>query len=286
MQIFISLLELFCVKETLLEMISRMSQTLCIIGLGFIGSEVIKNLDQFGEKIVLTAVYDIDKKKMDEITEKYPKIRLMTSLSDFDDCDIVIEAATQQVVKEIFTKIVEREKIFIPMSIGAFVTDEKIYSSYMALEKSKRQLIKFPSGAIGGFDAINSIKQIGIISAKLTTTKPPVVFRDQRYIIENKITLSDNEKTQVFKGNAKQAAEAFPRSINVGARLALATLGPEDTNVEVYSDPSINKNIHEIEIQSEVGVYRFSFQNNPSPTNPKTSWLAALSIFDTLEKIE
>ena len=260
-----------------------MSQTLCIIGLGFIGSEIIKNLDQFRDKIVLSAVFDIEKKKMEEIADKYPKVRLMTSSTDFDDCDIVIEAAIQQVVKEIFNIIIKTEKIFIPMSIGAFITDEKIYTRYMALEKSKQQLIKFPSGAIGGFDAINSIKHIGIISAKLTTTKPPVVFREQRYVKENKITLSDNEKTQVFKGNAKEAAKAFPRSINVGARLALATLGPEETRVEVYSDPSIKKNIHEIEIQSEVGEYRFSFQNNPSPTNPKTSWLAALSILDTLE---
>lgn len=263
-----------------------MSQKLCIIGLGFIGSEIIKYLDQFRNKIELSAAFDIDKKKMEEIAERYPKVRLMTSITDFDDCDIVIEAATQQVVKEIFSKIVKTEKIFIPMSIGAFITDKKIYSSYEALEKSKRQLIKFPSGAIGGFDAINSIKQIGILSAKLTTTKPPVVFREQRYIKENKIILSANKVTQVFSGNAREAAKAFPRSINVGARLALATLGPEETIVEVYTEPLIKKNTHEIEIYSEVGVYRFSFQNNPSPTNPKTSWLAALSILDVLDRID
>ena len=260
-----------------------MAQKLCIIGLGFIGSEIIKNLEQFRNRIELSAVFDIDKEKMKAITEKYPKVRSMMSITDFDDCDIVIEAATQQVVKEIFVKIVNAEKIFIPMSIGAFITDDKIYSNYMTLEKSKQQLIKFPSGAIGGFDAINSIKQIGIISAKLTTTKPLIVFREQRYIEENKIVLSDNEKTQIFRGNAKEAAKAFPRSINVGARLALATLGPVKTQVDIYSDPEINKNIHEIELTSEVGEYKFSFQNNPSPTNPRTSWLAALSIFDTLE---
>ncbi|MCK5305380.1 MAG: Gfo/Idh/MocA family oxidoreductase, partial [Candidatus Heimdallarchaeota archaeon] len=164
-----------------------MAQKLCIIGLGFIGSEIIKNLEQFRNRIELSAVFDIDKEKMKAITEKYPKVRSMMSITDFDDCDIVIEAATQQVVKEIFVKIVNAEKIFIPMSIGAFITDDKIYSNYMTLEKSKQQLIKFPSGAIGGFDAINSIKQIGIISAKLTTTKPLIVFREQRYIEENTI---------------------------------------------------------------------------------------------------
>lgn len=260
-----------------------MAHKLGIIGLGYIGSEIINNLDQFIDKIELSAVFDIDKQKMEELAKEYPSVRLMTSITDFDDCDVVIEAAVQQVVINIFDKIVESKKIFIPMSIGAFITDDEIYSNYIALEKSQQQLIKFPSGAIGGFDAINSIKQIGIISAKLTTTKPPIVFKDQRFIKENKIVLSESERTKVFGGSAKEAAKAFPKSINVGARLALATLGPEKTGVEVYSDPTINKNIHEIEIQSEVGVYKFSFQNNPSPTNPKTSWLAALSIFDTFE---
>jgi len=40
-----------------------------------------------------------------------------------------------------------------------------------------------------------------------------------------------------------------------------------------------------IQIESTVGTYSFRFENNPSPTNPKTSWLAALSAIYTLKKI-
>ena len=96
-----------------------MSQKLCIIGLGYIGSEIIKNLNQFENKIELSAIFDIEKIKMEEIRKKYPSVRLMTSITDFDDCDIVIEAASQQVVKDIFKEIVKAEKIFIPMSENA-----------------------------------------------------------------------------------------------------------------------------------------------------------------------
>ena len=108
-----------------------MAQKLCIIGLGYIGSEVIKNLDQFRNKIELSAVFDIEKKKMEEFAKKYPEVRQMTSITDFDDCDVVVEAAIQQVVVDIFDKIVELKKIFIPMSIGAFITNQALYQKYI-----------------------------------------------------------------------------------------------------------------------------------------------------------
>ena len=149
----------------------------------------------------------------------------------------------------------------------------------------KKKLIKLPSGAIGGFDCIEALDFAGISKAKLITSKPLRVFEDHKYVKENQIELSEEKKIRIFKGNTEDASKIFPRSINVGARLALSTLGPLDTEVEVYADPNINQNIHEIEIKSKAGEYRFTFQNNPSPTNPKTSWLAALSLLRTLEQL-
>ena len=145
--------------------------------------------------------------------------------------------------------------------------------------------MKLPAGAIGGFDAINAMGLVGIKKAKLITNKPIHIFENHPYVKENNIKLSTSEKILILKSSAKNAASIFPRSINVGARFAIATLGPEKTIVEVYSNPKIEKNIHVMEIESEVGHYKFSFQNNPSPTNPKTSWLAALSAIGLLEQI-
>ncbi|MBY8999647.1 MAG: DUF108 domain-containing protein [Candidatus Heimdallarchaeota archaeon] len=263
-----------------------MSIGLGVIGLGFIGSQLIQNLGKFHDKYRLQAIFDIDKEKVSKIAKLYPDVRIMSDITDFDDCDVVIEAAIQQVVVNVFDKIVDLKKIFIPMSIGAFITDQALYQKYISLEKPTKQLIKLPSGAIGGFDAINSISLIGIQTSKLVTNKPLKVFEEHRYVLEKNIKLSGTEKTLIFQGTAKEAARIFPKSINVGARLALATLGPEKTEVKIYANPKIDKNIHEIEISSEVGFYRFSFQNNPSPTNPKTSWLAALSAIELLEQIE
>jgi aspartate dehydrogenase len=258
---------------------------LCLIGLGFIGSTVIEHLGKFNDKFRLQAIYDIDKQRMEEIKQKFPEARIMKDINDFADCDVVIEAASQQVVEQIFDNIIQTEKIFIPMSIGAFLSYEALYEKYNRL-KDKKKLIKLPSGAIGGFDCIEALDFAGIEEAKLITSKPLKVFENHKYVRENQIKLSEEKRIRIFKGNTEDASRIFPRSINVGARLALSTLGPLNTLVEVYADPSINQNIHEIEITSKAGEYRFIFQNNPSPTNPRTSWLAALSLLQTLERLE
>ncbi len=263
-----------------------MTKKIGLIGLGYIGTTILDAINkEENENLIIQAVYDIDKVKMKEIAEKYPSIRLMQHLTDFQDCDIVVECAVQQVVADVFDEIVKRGKYFVPMSIGAFISLPNLFSKYQKLAEIKKKNIILPSGAIGGFDCVETIKLIGITSAKLQTRKPNRVFRNNKYIKSNNIKLNENSSVIIFKGNAKLATTYFPRSINVAARLALSTLGPEKTSVEMIADPSISKNIHTIEIESEVGKYTFIFENNPSPTNPKTSWLAALSSIYTIKTI-
>lgn len=258
-----------------------------LIGLGFIGNTIIDAVvDGTIENAVIQAVYDIDKGIMDSINKKYPAFRLMKDATDFQDCDIIVECAVQQVVAEIFDTVVKNEKYFIPMSIGAFITIDSLYSKFQSLDKTSKSRIFLSSGAIGGFDCIESIKTDKIVSAKLQTRKPNKVFEESSYVIENNIKLSETTPVTVFEGNAKQAATNFPRSVNVAARLALSTLGPEGTLVEIIADPAISQNIHSVAIESEIGKYKFKFENNPSPTNPKTSWLAALSAINTINRIK
>ena len=257
-----------------------------LIGIGYIGTTILDTIiKEANENLIVQAVYDIDEVKMKHIAENYPSIRLMKNLTDFQDCDIVVECAVQQVVEEIFDEITKHGISFIPMSIGAFISIPELFSKYQKLTEIDKKSIVFPSGVVGGFDCVEIIKSVGIKSAKLQTRKPNRAFDNNEYIGSNNIKLNDNSPVSIFKGNAKLAATYFPRSINVAARLALSTIGPEKTLVEIIADPSVSKNIHTIEIESEVGQYKFIFENNPSPTNPKTSWLAALSAIYAIKTI-
>jgi len=257
-----------------------------IIGIGYIGNTIIEALVEGKvENTVVQAVYDIDKEKTEKIKEEHPSIRVMDTITDFLDCDIILECAVQKVVSQIFDIVIKTEKYFIPMSVGAFLTFPELYSKYQKLSEKQKHKIFLPPGAIGGFDCIDTLKIIGVKNAKIQTRKPNGAFRNNQYIEANNIKLSENSSVVVFKGSAKLATTYFPRSVNVAARLALSTLGPDQTLVEIIADPTISKNIHTVEIESEVGKYNFTFENNPSPTNPKTSWLAALSAIYAIKVI-
>jgi len=262
-----------------------------LIGLGFIGSTILNALKTtLSSKFELRAIYDIDTAKINAVVKTFPNVRLMFNVRDFDDCDLIIEAASQEVVNEVFNKVIRLQKYFIPMSVGAFTTYDEIYTRYSKLNEEQKKRILLPAGAIGGFDAIKAIAGVSFNEVMLETHKPLRVFLNDPYVIEHKIKLSSDKPTLIFEGNAKEAAKNFPKSINVASRLALATLGPQRTKVKIYADPTVKRNVHKIFINSIVGNYIFTFENYPSPANPRTSWLAALSVvsllseFSSLEK--
>ncbi len=76
----------------------------------------------------------------------------------------------------------------------------------------------------------------------------------------------------------------FPKNINVSATLQLA-LSQFPCAVKIVAVPGLNKNIHEIEIIAEAGRMVFRLENEPSPKNPRTSYLAVLSAKALLEEI-
>ena len=74
--------------------------------------------------------------------------------------------------------------------------------------------------------------------------------------------------------------------MNVSIVLSLAGIGIEKTSVCLIADPHIEKNIHQVDIVGDFGEATFSITNNPLPDNPKTSYLAAMSILGTLKKMD
>ena len=86
------------------------------------------------------------------------------------------------------------------------------------------------------------------------------------------------ERTVLYEGTARAAALDFPQNANVAATVALAGLGFEGTRVELVADPAAPGNIHEIEAEGASGRVTIRLQGKPSPSNPKTSALTALSI--------
>jgi aspartate dehydrogenase len=139
-----------------------------------------------------------------------------------------------------------------------------------------------PTGAIAGLDSIRSVKKY-LDWLTITTTKHPKSFVGAPFFKNSLIKLEEISKEKVlFEGNAVTAIQLFPANVNVAVSIALAGIGLEKTRVKIIADPMISVNRHEILGKGSFGEIHIIVQNVPSPTNPKTSYLASLSAIECL----
>ena len=89
---------------------------------------------------------------------------------------------------------------------------------------------------------------------------------------------------RVFKGSARDAAAAFPANVNVVAALSLAGIGPDRTTIEIWADPAVTRNCHQITVNSDSASFTMAIENIPSE-NPKTGRITALSVIAALRKL-
>jgi aspartate dehydrogenase len=171
------------------------------------------------------------------------------------------------------------------MSIGA-LADEKLWEQIKSLALEHNCKVYLPSGAIVGLDGLKSASIGGINSVMLTTRKPPSGLQGAPYIERQGIDLSSLKRaTVIFEGCAEDAVKGFPANVNVAATLSLAGIGAKRTKIRIIADPAISRNVHEIHVEGEFGRFETRAENIPSPSNPRTSYLAALSAVATLKKI-
>ncbi|WP_428908021.1 aspartate dehydrogenase [Niallia sp. Krafla_26] len=189
------------------------------------------------------------------------------------DVDLVIEAATVGVVKKYAAQILKSGKDFLVISVGALV-DKGFYDNLQMLCKHSGTRLLLPSGAIGGLDILKAAKSTGQLeTVSLTTRKPPQALPGAPF----------DEESVIFTGTANEAIEKFPQNINVSIILSLAGIGASRTNVTIIADPMANRNSHTIVATGSFGKLTLSVENDPMPNNPKTSYLAALSVISTLQ---
>ena len=261
-----------------------------IIGCGAIGSILAEGIDA-GEAgaTKLSLVYDLDPKRARAPVRKLKsKPRIVESVTEIcaeKHIDLVIEAASQIAVEQYALKILKSKKDLMVMSVGAF-SDEKLFRQVQETAQKTGQRVYIPSGAILGIDGVKAAIKAGIDEVLLTTRKPPAALSRVKYVRKKKIDLSELRVPRVvFEGTAKEAVEVFPKSVNVAATLSLAGIGLEKTKVRIVADPSVDRNVHIIRIRGKAGEFVTEAHNVPSPDNPKTSYLAALSALRTLRSL-
>jgi len=256
-----------------------------LVGCGAIGTEIAKAIDSEEIDADLVAVCDHNPETATALINGLQGKPVKAKLEDLVSLsDLVVEAASQRAVPAIARATLVKGKSLMIMSVGA-LADLEFYKEVKKLAIEHSSKVYIPSGAISGLDGLKSASIGTIRKVTLTTTKNPSGLEGAPYIKENNIDLKALTGARViFEGTAAEAVKAFPANVNVAATLCLAARDGE-VQVKIIADPNIKVNRHEILAEGDFGRITTLVENVPSPRNPKTSYLAALSAIATLRSI-
>ncbi|HTY47082.1 MAG TPA: aspartate dehydrogenase [Methanomassiliicoccales archaeon] len=259
-----------------------------IIGAGSIGDVLAKAAEDMPE-VEEILVADKNEERARSRAKAYAKGRYTPFgekeiIKAMKEVQLVVEAGSQAAAKQFAPMSLELGRDIMVMSVGAF-SDDEFRERCFALARKKGGRLYIPAGAVCGTDGLRSA-QGRIDEVKLITTKGPRGFLDNPYLAEKGIDPTKLKvPTVLFEGSARDAVRLFPRNVNVAATVSLLSLGFDTTSVRLVCDPGAEVNSHVIVAKGAFGELRAEIQNVPFPSNPATSYLAALSAVAALKSI-
>lgn len=260
-----------------------------LIGCGAIGSEIAKAIDKgLIPNAELKVALDKNPQAMHalniQLKKKFKPVKTLLDLLKVN-IDLVVEAASQQAVRDYSEKIIKSRRDLVVLSVGALLDEDLLQRLLLLCQKYSRR-IYVVSGALGGIDAVKAASLLGFSTLTLTTRKHPKVLASSPYFVEKGIDPNSiTSPTLLFEGSALEAVRLFPANVNVAATLTLASSSNRAPIIRVIADPTLEVNVHEIEAKGQFGEISIVMRNTPSPQNPKTSYIAALSAISTLKSI-
>lgn len=245
-----------------------------VAGLGNLGAGVARLLSRGLPGLHLAAVAGRDVARVRETLAAcdLPAVDAVTLAVLPTMVDVVVECLTPDAAPALIEATLAADRSIVVASATALL----LAPGLQALARSPGARLLAPTGAILGLDVIRAAALGRIDRVVVRTRKPPASLGD---------AVPVDVATCLFQGNAFDAVRAYPRNVNVAAAVALAGIGGERTQVEIWSDPAVTRNTHEVEMESDTASVRMQVSNLPSPDNPKTSLVTAQSIVAALQSL-
>jgi aspartate dehydrogenase len=261
------------------DAVPRNALKIGIAGLGAVGLNVARRLEKGIPGLVLAAVAVRDR---DKARRNLPgagdRIPIVAAEALAETCDIVIECLPPQRFRSVGLSVIERGKIFMPLSVG------QLLDNWDLVDRAKQTgaRILAPTGALLGLDAVRAAAEGTIHSVTMITRKPPNGLEGAPYLVERGVSLNDLKvATKIFDGSAREGARGFPANVNVAAALSLAGIGPDKTRLEIWADPALTRNTHRIEVDADTARFSMAIEGIPSE-NPRTGRIVPLSVIAAL----
>lgn len=255
---------------------------LAIAGFGAIGRVVGAAVDR-GDvpnmRLTAVAARDVEKARRNAAAfAAPPSVVSVEALAEH--ADVIVECAPAAIFRDIAAPVVERGRIFAPLSVGALLRHMDLVDR--AAETGARIVV--PTGALIALDAVKAIAQGSVERITLETRKPPRGLAGAPHLVENGISIDAlDAPKRVFSGTAREAAIGFPANVNVAAALSLAGVGPDATQVEIWADPTVTRNTHIVRAVSDSSDFTARIENIPTEETPATGKITALSVIAALK---
>ncbi|MGE5203254.1 MAG: aspartate dehydrogenase [Acidobacteriota bacterium] len=250
-------------------------------GLGAIGLPVARWLAGRPPGLRLAAVCARDPKRAAErLGAAGIEVPVVPPEALAERAQVVIECMPAAVFDSVAVPAITAGRTLLVLSVGALL-------DRLALVEDARRTgarIIVPTGALLGLDAVRAAAQGTIHSVKLATRKPPKGLVGAPYLEQHRISLEGlTAPLRVFAGSAREGARGFPANVNVAAALALAGIGPDRTELEIWADPAVTRNTHRIEVEADSTRFSMTIEGVPSEDNPRTGKLTPLSVIACLK---
>jgi aspartate dehydrogenase len=182
---------------------------ICIIGGGFIGSTIARELEKMDE-IGSILIVDRYRERVEELAKGCKKVSYAPDLGAIlDDVGLVVESASQDAVGEYAPSVLESGTDLVVLSVGAFV-DLALFEKCKSLAEEHDCKLYVPSGAVAGTDGLKSASVGRIDEVILISYKPPSALKDVEYLQKKGIDLDAIERaTTVF--NSREWVSKRPR---------------------------------------------------------------------------
>lgn len=249
-----------------------------VLGYGAIGSVVAQQIEE-GQIQGVGLAGVILRRPREDVA--YPQLSIDQAV---EHCDLIVECAGQEALREHAVNILESGVDLLVSSMGALADP--------AFEAKLRQTgpgkLLFTAGAVGGLDLLAAAAKMGggfekvlVTTRKLPETLiQPWMTEKQRHELE-----ATDAPVEVFAGTAVEAAQKFPKSLNVAAAVALTVSNWDVVSVRLLGDPQAVLTEHQIQACGPSGEYSFSIKNYPSQQNPRTSGIVPWALLHSLQQI-
>ncbi len=257
---------------------------LAVAGLGAIGFRVARAVD--AGQVDGFELVAVSAQKRERAVNRVSDFRRPPSVLALEElanvADVIVECAPAAVFEQLAKPVIDNGKCLMPLSVGALLNHPALIDT--AKQTGARIIV--PTGALIGLDTVRAMAVGTIHEVTLQTRKPPNGLVGAPHLVDNNIDISALvDPVCVLRGSARDAAKGFPANVNVAAALALAGIGPDKTRVEVWADPTIDRNIQSVTIRSDSGEATMTMNNVPSDENPRTGRIVSCSVIATLKRM-